>query len=373
MSTLSEIDEVVNTLKTGWLTSGPKVKTFESNFQKFIAGGVQAIAVNSATSGLHLALEALNVGAGDEVIVPTLTFTATAEVVRYLNADIKLVDIDPITLNIDPNEIRKAITNKTKVIMVVHYAGLSCDMESILELAKEFNLKVIEDAAHALSTKYKGILIGALNSDITVFSFYANKTITTGEGGMVVTKSDRLADRMRIMRLHGIDRDAYDRFQSKSPSWYYEVIEPGFKYNMTDISAAIGIHQLNKLPSFLKRRQYLANRYFKLLSELPLVLPQDDTNAGTHSWHLYVIRIKNNAKLNRDELIRYLNDAGIGTSVHYIPLHRQPYWKNRYQLSNKMFPVTDHIYKSMLSIPLYTAMTDQDQDLVIEALHKALT
>ena len=369
----NEIDEVVDTLKTGWLTSGPKVKTFESNFQKFIAGGVQAIAVNSATSGLHLALEALNVGAGDEVIVPTLTFTATAEVVRYLNADIKLVDIDPITLNINPNEIRKSITNKTKVIMVVHYAGLSCDMESILELAKEFNLKVIEDAAHALSTKYKGTLIGALHSDITVFSFYANKTITTGEGGMVVTKSDRLADRMRIMRLHGIDRDVYDRFQSKSPSWYYEVIEAGFKYNMTDISAAIGIHQLNKLPSFLKRRQYLASRYFKLLSELPLVLPQDDTNAGTHSWHLYVIRIKNNAKLNRDELISYLNDAGIGTSVHYIPLHRQPYWKNRYQLSNKMFPVTDHIYKSILSIPLYTAMTDQDQDLVIEALHKALT
>ena len=369
----NEIDEVVDTLKTGWLTSGPKVKTFESNFQKFIAGGVQAIAVNSATSGLHLALEALNVGAGDEVIVPTLTFTATAEVVRYLNADIKLVDIDPITLNINPNEIRKSITNKTKVIMVVHYAGLSCDMESILELAKEFNLKVIEDAAHALSTKYQGTLIGALHSDITVFSFYANKTITTGEGGMVVTKNDRLANRMRIMRLHGIDRDVYDRFQSKSPSWYYEVIEAGFKYNMTDISAAIGIHQLNKLPSFLKRRQYLANRYFELLSELPLVLPQDDTNAGTHSWHLYVIRIKNNAKLNRDELIRYLNDAGIGTSVHYIPLHRQPYWKNRYQLSNKMFPVADHIYKSMLSIPLYTAMTDQDQDLVIEALYKALT
>ena len=369
----NEIDEVVDTLKTGWLTSGPKVKTFESNFQKFIKGGVQAIAVNSATSGLHLALEALNVGAGDEVIVPTLTFTATAEVVRYLNADIKLVDIDPITLNINPNEIRKAITKKTKVIMVVHYAGLSCDMESILELAKEFNLKVIEDAAHALSTKYQGTLIGALHSDITVFSFYANKTITTGEGGMVVTKSDRLADRMRIMRLHGIDRDVYDRFLSKSPSWYYEVIEAGFKYNMTDISAAIGIHQLNKLPSFLKRRQYLANRYFELLSELPLVLPQDDTNAGTHSWHLYVIRIKNNAKLNRDELIRFLNDAGIGTSVHYIPLHRQPYWKNRYQLSNKMFPVADHIYKSMLSIPLYTAMTDQDQDLVIEALHKALT
>ena len=174
------------------------------------------------------------------------------------------------------------------------------------------------------------------------------------------------------MRLHGIDRDVYNRFQSKSSSWYYQVIEPGFKYNMTDISAAIGIHQLKKLPSFLKRRQYLANRYQKLLSDLPLVLPKDDMENGIHSWHLYVIRIRKNAKLSRDELIEFLSDNGIGTSVHYIPLHRHPYWKNRYQLSNEMFPVADQIYKCMLSIPLYTAMTDQDQDLVIEALHRAL-
>ena len=368
----NEINEVIDSLKSGWLTSGPKVKIFESNFQKFIGESTHAIAVNSATSGLHLALEALGVSFGDEVIIPTLTFTATAEVVRYLNADIKLVDIDPITLNIDINEIRKSITNKTKVIMVVHYAGLSCDMGPILAIAKEFKLKVVEDAAHALSSKYKGITIGSLQSDATVFSFYANKNITTGEGGMVVTKSKKLADRIRIMRLHGIDRDVYNRFQSKSPSWYYQVIEPGFKYNMTDISAAIGIHQLKKLPSFLKRRQYLANRYQKLLSDLPLVLPNDDMENGIHSWHLYVIRIRKNAKLSRDELIDFLSDTGIGTSVHYIPLHRHPYWKNRYQLSNEMFPVADHIYKCMLSIPLYTAMTDQDQDLVIEALHRAL-
>lgn len=368
----NEINEVIDSLKSGWLTSGPKVKIFESNFQKFIGESTHAIAVNSATSGLHLALEALGVSFGDEVIIPTLTFTATAEVVRYLNADIKLVDIDPITLNIDINEIRKSITDKTKVIMIVHYAGLSCDMRPILALAKEFKLKVVEDAAHALSTKYKGITIGSLQSDATVFSFYANKNITTGEGGMVVTKSKKLADRIRIMRLHGIDRDVYNRFQSKSPSWYYQVIEPGFKYNMTDISAAIGIHQLKKLPSFLKRRQYLANRYQKLLSDLPLVLPKDDMENGIHSWHLYVIRIRKNAKLSRDELIEFLSDTGIGTSVHYIPLHRHPYWKNRYQLSNKMFPVADRIYKCMLSIPLYTAMTDQDQDLVIEALHRAL-
>jgi len=368
----NEIDEVVDTLKSGWLTSGPKVKNFELNFQKFIDKNIQAIAVNSATSGLHLALEALNISAGDEVIVPTLTFTATAEVVRYLNADIKLVDINPTTLNADANNIRKAITEKTKAIIVVHYAGLSCDMNPILKLAKEFNLKVVEDAAHALSTKYKGVTIGALQSDITVFSFYANKSITTGEGGMIVTKSNRLANRIRTMRLHGIDRDIYDRFQSKSPSWYYEVIAPGFKYNMTDIAASIGIHQLKKLPSFLKRRQYLANRYEKSLSDLPLTLPKNSTGSDIHSWHLYVIRVQDSANLNRDELINFLNNAGVGTSVHYTPLHRQPYWKNKYQLLNTDFPTADAIYKSMLSIPLYTAMTDQDQDLVIKALHKAL-
>jgi dTDP-4-amino-4,6-dideoxygalactose transaminase len=368
----NEIDEVVDTLKSGWLTSGPKVKIFESNFQEFIAEGVQAIAVNSATSGLHLALEALSISAGDEVIIPTLTFTATAEVVRYLNADIKFVDIDPITLNINIDNIKKAITSNTKAIILVHYAGLSCDMNPILALARELNLKVIEDAAHALSTEYKGTAVGALQSDVTVFSFYANKTMTTGEGGMVVTRDRKLANRIRIMRLHGIDRDIHDRFQSESPSWYYQVIEPGYKYNMTDISASIGIHQLKKLPLFLKRRQYLAGRYHKLLANLPLILPWEGVSTGIHSWHLYVIRVKSNAKLNRDELIDFLTNAGIGTSVHYIPLHRQPYWKNRYKLSNEDFPVSEKAYSTMLSIPLYTAMSDTDQDMVIENLHKAL-
>ena len=368
----NEINEVIDTLKSGWITSGPKVKIFESNFRKFIGENTHAIAVNSATSGLHLALEALGVSFGDEVIIPTLTFTATAEVVRYLNADIKFVDIDPITLNININDIKKAITSKSKAIIIVHYAGLSCDMDPIFALARKFNLKIIEDAAHALSTEYKGIAVGALKSDMTVFSFYANKTITTGEGGMVITRNNKLANRMRIMRLHGIDRDVYNRFRSDKPSWYYQVIEPGFKYNMTDISAAIGIHQLKKLPSFLKRRQYLANRYHQLLVNLPLILPCEGPNTGVHSWHLYVIRVKSNAKLNRDELIDFLAKSGIGTSVHYIPLHRQPYWKNRYNLSNEDFPVSEKAYSAMLSIPLYTAMSDNDQDLVIKNLHKAL-
>ena len=367
-----EILEVSDTLQSGWITSGPKTKIFESNFQEFIGGGVSAIAVNSATAGLHLALEALGVSEGDEVITTTLTFTATTEVVRYLGADVKLVDIDPTTLNIDINAIRNAITSKTKAIIPVHYAGLSCDMDGILSLAAEFNLKVVEDAAHALPTTYKGNMVGSLQSDATVFSFYANKTMTTGEGGMVFTRNADLVRRIKIMRLHGIDRDSFDRFQSKKPAWYYEVVAPGFKYNMTDIAAAIGVQQLKKLPGFLKRRQYLAKRYFDALSNLPLTLPSDDMNGGSHSWHLFVIRLQDNALMNRDELIQFLSDQGIGTSVHYVPLHRQPYWRDRYDLTNDMFPEADKAYLSMVSIPLYTAMSDEQQDGVIRALHEAL-
>ena len=368
-----EINEVVDTLQSGWITTGPKVKQFESDFQDFIGNGIEAIAVNSATAGLHLALESLGISHGDEVIIPSLTFTATAEVVRYLGANVKIVDINPVTLNIDIKAIRAAITSKTKVIMPVHYAGLSCNMDEILSLAKEFDLKVVEDAAHALPTTYRGDMIGSLESDVTVFSFYANKTMTTGEGGMVVTRNSDLAKRMKIMRLHGIDRDAFDRFQSKKPAWYYEVVAPGFKYNMTDIAAAMGIHQLKKLPGFLNRRQYLAKRYFDSLSDLPLTLPMDDVDGGSHSWHLFVIRVQDNSPVNRDELIQILSDQGIGSSVHYVPLHRQPYWRDKYKLSVDMFPVTDKAYLAMLSIPLYTAMSDEQQDRVIQVLQEALT
>ena len=368
----AEINEVVDTLKSGWLTSGPKTQIFESNFKSFVGGKVESIAVNSATAGLHLALEALGVGHGDEIITTTLTFTATAEVARYLGADVRLVDVNPVTLNINPDEIRRVISSKTKVIIPVHYAGLSCDMDEILSIAEEFDLKVVEDAAHALPTTYKNKMIGSLQSDATVFSFYANKTMTTGEGGMVVTYNSDLAKRIKIMRLHGIDRDAFDRFQSKKPAWYYEVIAPGFKYNMTDIAAAIGIQQLKKLPRFLKRRKYLAKRYLSSLANLPLILPADDIDGGSHSWHLFVIRLQNNVKMNRDELVQFLNDKGIGSSVHYVPLHRQPYWRDKYSLSVDMFPEADKAYHSMVSIPLYTRMTDEQQDRVINALHDAL-
>jgi len=367
-----EIAEVADTLRSGWITTGPKTKLFESNFERFIGSGVEAIAVSSATAGLHLALEAVGIGPGDEVITTTLTFTATAEVVRYLGADVRLVDINPVTMNIDVDAIRLAITPKTKAIMPVHYAGLSCDMDSIFEIAQEYNLKVIEDAAHALPTSYKNKRIGTLKSDVTVFSFYANKTMTTGEGGMVVTHNKELASRMKVMRLHGISRDAFDRFSSEKPAWYYEVVAPGFKYNLTDIASSMGIHQLKRLPEFLERRQYLAKRYVEALSDLPLFLPADAPNSDVHSWHLFVIRLKRNARMNRDELIQFLSDKKIGTSVHYVPLHRQPYWRDRYTLGPEMFPVSDAAYASMLSIPLYTAMTDVQQDRVIEALLEAL-
>lgn len=367
-----EISEVVSALRSGWITTGPKTKIFEEKFQEYIGSHVHAIAVNSATAGLHLALEALGISEGDEVITTTLTFTATAEVVRYLGADVRLVDIDPVTMNIDPEKIRAAITKKTKAIIPVHFAGLSCDMDAIFAIAKEFNLKVVEDAAHALPTTYKSKMIGGLQSQVTVFSFYANKTMTTGEGGMIVTTDPKLAARMKVMRLHGINRDAFDRFRSEKPSWYYEVVAPGFKYNLTDIASAMGIHQLAKLPSFLTRRQCLVKRYFDALADLPLILPVDAPVGDIHSWHLFVIRLNEKANISRDNLIQFLSGKGIGTSVHYVPLHRHPYWRDRYFLTSDMFPDADKAYLNMLSIPLYTAMTDEQQFRVISVLREAL-
>lgn len=368
-----ELAEIASALKSGWVTTGPKTKRFEDAFGAFLGdAALHCLAVNSATAGLHLALEALGIGPGDEVITTTHTFTATAEVVRYLGADVVLVDVDPVTLCIDPDLVEAAITPRTKAILPVHYAGLAADMPALLALAQAHKLKVVEDAAHALPTTSAGQLVGTLGSDVTVFSFYANKTITTGEGGMVVTRDSALAERMKVMRLHGINRDAFDRFQSKTPTWYYEVIAPGFKYNLTDIAAAIGLVQLTKLPRFLERRQYLAARYHEALSSLPLICPSDPPAGEVHAWHLYVIRLASSAKVTRDGLVQALSDRGIGTSVHYVPLHRQPYWRDRYALTAEMFPHSDAAYQSMVSIPLFTAMTDSDQDRVIAALREVL-
>jgi len=364
----AEIEAVARTLRSGWVTTGPETRAFEQEFAAYLGGGVQAIAVNSATAGLHLALEAAGVGPGDEVIAPTLTFTATVEVARYLGADARLVDVDPVTLNIDPALIEAAITPATRAILPVHYGGLACDMGAIFAIAQRHGLQVIEDAAHALPTRSKGALVGTLPSAAAVFSFYANKTMTTGEGGMVVTRDDALAARMRVMRLHGISRDAFDRFTSKTPAWYYEVVAPGFKYNLTDMAAALGRVQLQRLPAFVQRRQQLAARYLSELKSLPLILPADAPAGDSHAWHLFVLRLSDEARVTRDEVIQRLSDAGIGTSVHFVPLHRQPYWRDRYGLRPEQFPHADQAYQHMLSIPLFTAMSDDEQGRVIAAL-----
>lgn len=369
-----EIAEVIDTLKSGWVTTGPKARRFEQDFGAFLGEpGIEAIAVNSATAGLHLALEALGIGPGDEVITTTHTFTATAEVVRYLGADVRLVDIDPATLNIEPAAIEAAITPRTKAILPVHFAGLAVDMDAVLAIARRHGLKVVEDAAHALPTTHGGRLVGTLGSDITVFSFYANKTITTGEGGMAVTRDPALAARMKVMRLHGINRDAFDRFTAKVPSWYYEIVAPGFKYNLTDIAAAMGIHQLKRAQGFQQKRAQLAALYDELLADLPLVLPPRPAAGEVHSWHLYVLRLTDDTPIGRDALIEALYAAGIGCSVHYIPLHLHPYWRERYDLQAADYPHSQHAYERMLSVPLYTRMTEDDVRRVAAALRQALT
>ena len=369
----AEIAEVVDTLRSGWLTTGPKTKRFEDDFSAYLGdASLHSIAVNSATAGLHLALEALGVGPGDEVITTTHTFTATAEVARYLGADVKLVDIDPATLCIDPNAVASAVGPKTRAILPVHYGGRAADMAAILEIARRHGLGVVEDAAHALPTTSGGQLVGTLGSDAAVFSFYANKTITTGEGGMVVTRSDTLARRMKTMRLHGMNHDAFDRFTSKVPSWYYEIVAPGFKYNLTDVAAAIGIHQLKRADAFRQRRAEIAQRYDIGLAGLPLLTPPHAAPGDRHAWHLYPIRLGDAAPIGRDTVVERLYAAGIGCSVHYIPLHLQPYWRDRYGLEARSFPHSQLAYERMLSLPIYTRMSDEDVDRVIAALRAAL-
>ena len=369
----AEIAEVVDTLRSGWLTTGPKAKRFENDFSAYLGDvGLHSLAVNSATAGLHLALEALGIGPGDEVITTTHTFTATAEVVRYLGADVRLVDIDPHTLCIDPAAVERAVGAKTKAIVPVHYGGLSADMAAILDIARRHGLGVVEDAAHALPATCGGALIGTLGSDATVFSFYANKTITTGEGGMVVTRDEALARRMKTMRLHGMSRDAFDRFTSTVPSWYYEIVAPGFKYNLTDIAAAIGIHQLRRAEEFQRRREAIAGHYARALAGLPLQLPPGARPGDRHSWHLYAVRLDDAAPVSRNAFIESLFAAGVGCSVHYIPLHLQPYWRDRYALSADHFPHSQRAYERLVSLPMYPTMTDGDVERIAAAAAASL-
>jgi dTDP-4-amino-4,6-dideoxygalactose transaminase len=368
----NEIEEVVDSLRSGWITTGPKTKRFETDFIEFLGGGIEAIAVNSATAGLHLALEAIGIGPGDQVITTPYTFTATAEVIRYLGADPVLVDIDPSTFNLDPQKIEVAINERTKAIIPVHFAGLSCDMGAILDIANKYKLMVVEDAAHAIPTTSNGKMIGTLESTATVYSFYATKTLSTGEGGMLVTRDPEIAARCRVMRLHGINRDAFDRYTSKIPSWYYEVVAPGFKYNMTDIAASIGIHQLKKVFSFQKKRAEIAKQYTQAFADLPVALPPHPPRGEMHAWHLYILRLLKNAPVQRDHFIEMMAEEGIGCSVHFIPLHMHPYWRNRYNYQPDDFPCALETYQYAVSLPIYTRMTDLDVKRVIGVIRSIL-
>ena len=367
-----EIAAVTAVMRSGWLTTGPNAKNFEQSFEEFVGGDVEAVAVSSATAGLHLAAEACGLGPGDEVLVPTLTFTATAAVLRYLGAEVVLVDVDERTRTIDLEHAERRMTPRCKAIMPVHFGGLACDMTAILDFARRHGLKVIEDAAHALPARHDGKLIGSWESDACVFSFYANKPITTGEGGMVVTRNPDVAARVRKMRSHGLDRDAFDRFTKVSASWAYDVAAPGFKYNLTDIAAAIGVHQLSRALEFQTARQRIADRYFELLAGLPVDCPADAGPEGLHAWHLFPIRVHDGARATRDELIEILAGKGIGTSVHYRPLHQMSYWKTRYTIPDGEFEVADRYFAGAVSLPLFPGMTEQQVDRVVSVLRAAL-
>jgi len=364
-----EIDEVVHTLKSGWLTTGPQTKQFESDFAAYM-GRKHAIAVNSATAGLHLALEAMGITEGDKVITTVYTFTASAEVIRYFNATPVFVDIDPVTKNISIPELKKALTQhrgQVKAIIPVHFGGLSCDMDELLQCGAEHGASVLEDAAHALPTTYRKKLIGSFG-DIAVFSFYATKTLATGEGGMIVTNNDAWASRIRTMRLHGINRDVFDRYSSKKPSWFYEVVAPGYKYNLTDVASAIGIHQLKKLDAMQGRREHIATVYREQFADLPLDLPHADPQ-DRHSWHLFTVQLQpGKLTIDRDTFIERLMERGIGTSVHFIPLHRHPYWRDTYGLRDSDFPVATDIYRRTLSLPIYPVMTSEQIQRVVDAV-----
>ena len=368
-----EIAAAIDVLSSGWLTTGPKAAEFEQRFAAFLQGGVDAIAVNSATAGLHLAAEACGIAPGDAVIVPTLTHTATASVIRYLGADVILVDIDEATRTIDLDHAERCLTPRCKAIMPVHFGGFPCDMVAILDFARRHNLKVIEDAAHALPSHRDGRMVGSWDSDACVFSFYANKPITTGEGGMIVTRDPQVAARVRTMRSHGLNRDAFDRFRKVGASWDYDVVAPGFKYNLTDIAAAVGIVQLDRAKSLQVARQNAACRYLERLAGLPIDCPPPAPDGSLHSWHLFPIRLHETARASRDELVAALTEEGIGTSVHYRPLHRMTYWRTRYPRDSHEFAVADRYFAGALTLPIFPGLTDAEIDRVVAVVRKTIT
>lgn len=359
-TTEDEINAVVEAMKSGWLTMGPKTVAFEEAFKAYLDVDY-SISLNSATAALHLALKAIGLKRDDEVIIPTHTFIATAEVVTYFDAIPILCDVEEDTHNIDVSKIELLITNKTKVIIPVHFGGQPCDMDEIYKIAQKYNLKIIEDAAHALPSKYKGELIGTLkNTDVTCFSFYATKTLSTGEGGMATTSNEEYAKSIKRNRLHGISQDAWDRYAKKG-SWYYEVIDNGHKYNTTDMNASLGLEQLKKLEWMNEKRKDIAMAYNEAFANEPNIITPFIKEDRESSWHLYVIKIN-----NRDEIIEKLKVLGIGTSVHFIPVHKHPFYQRKYNYKDEFYPVSNKIFKESLSLPIYPSMNADDIAYVIE-------
>jgi len=361
------IDEVVACLKSGWITTGPRVKQFEEDLKTYL-GAPHVLALTSATAGLHLVLTALNLKAGDEVITTPMTFAATLNTIVLAGGKPVLVDVEPGTYNMDVTKIEKAVTKRTRAIMPVHFAGLPVDLDPLYDIAKKYGLRVIEDAAHAIGTEYKGRRIGSFG-DVQVFSFHPNKNMTTGEGGCVATQDEKLASDVALLRFHGMDREAWNRFGKKG-SQHYEIITPGYKYNMMDIQAALGLHQLKQLDGFIKRRTEIALRYHRLLKDWPQwTLTGSPAYQHLHAWHLYTPLINPDvSKMDRDSFMQGMKERNIGTGLHYRAVHLYPYYRDKFGFKRGDFPKAEAISDRIVSLPLFPAMTDADQDRVIAAM-----
>ncbi len=369
-----EFDEVLDTLKSGWISTGPKTKQFEQEFAEYV-GANYAIGLNSCTAGLHLSLVALGIGPGDHVIVPTLTFGATANVVEHVGARPVLVDVDAATLTIDPRAVERALTPRVKAIIPVHYAGMPCDLDALHALADPRGIAIIEDAAHAIGAKYKGHAIGAL-SPLTNFSFYANKNLSTAEGGMVTTNDAALEEKLRVYHLHGLSRDAWKRYHTKAYS-LSEVVTPGFKYNMTDIQASLGIHQLRKQEAFIARREQIASFYDEAFSELGSMVwtpPRPHDGQNRHVLHLYSLLVDvTRLRVDRNQVISALLAENIGASMHFNPLHAMPYYRDKYGYQPSDFPNAQCVGEREISLPVQPQITDADAQDVVEAVKKVLS
>jgi dTDP-4-amino-4,6-dideoxygalactose transaminase len=366
-----EINEVVDSLKSGWITTGPKVKLFEEAFKAYVEAPY-AVSLNSATAGLHVALLALGIGPGDEVITTPMTFAATINMIVRVGASPVFVDIEPGTLNMDTAAIRGKITGRTRAILPVHFAGQPCDLDVIFKVAADYGLAVLEDAAHAVGTEYKGSKIGSLDS-ISVFSFHPIKNITTGEGGMFCTRDERLAEEVALLKFHGMSREAWKRYSAQgTPN--YDIVLPGFKYNMLDIQAALGIHQLRKLDGFIERRREIAEFYNRAFAEVEEVITPALVPYGhRHAWHLYtpLIRIERLA-IDRDGFMTELKKENIGTGLHFKAIHHHPYYRETLDIAAGELPNADYASDRILSLPLFPKMTLDDARDVVEAVKKVI-